>query len=75
MSEPVKCPRCEEGDLYERSLVPAYSAVVRLPNGTIDYGDAWVEGDYETDCWTCLDCGAILDWDEQKAIYNDNKED
>jgi hypothetical protein len=69
MSEPVKCPRCEEGELYERSVAYHYSRIVRLPDGKIDYG--MPEGDEwgEVDCWTCLDCGAILDQDEQKAIY------
>jgi hypothetical protein len=69
MSEPVKCPRCEEGELYERSTTYYYSRIVRLPDGTIDYGEPDGGDDYETDCWTCLDCGANLDWNEQKAIY------
>jgi hypothetical protein len=71
MSEPVKCPRCKEGEVYERSFVAAYSAVVRLPDGTIDCGDAYVEGDYETDCYTCLDCGAVLVDNEIMEMYGE----
>jgi hypothetical protein len=75
MPEPVKCPHCEEGEIYERSVSYAYSRIFRLPDGSIDYGHADALGDYDTDCWICLDCGATVDWAEQKAIYNDNKED
>ena len=74
MSEPVKCPRCKEGEVYERSLVPAYSAVIRLPDGTIDYGDAFIEGDYETDCYTCFDCGAILVDNEIIEMYGEGED-
>ncbi len=69
MSEPVKCPRCEDAALYERSIAHHYSRIVRLPDGTIDYDEETSSGDYETDCWTCLNCGVVLDWADQKAIY------
>lgn len=69
MPEPIKCPRCEEGELYERCVHYSYSQIVRTPEGAIDYGTP--EGDEsggDVDCWTCLDCGAMLTWEEEKAI-------
>lgn len=71
MSEPVKCPRCKEGEVYERSTTYFYSAVVRLPDGTIDYGEAQGGDDYETDCYICLDCGAILVDNEIIEMYGE----
>lgn len=70
MPEPVKCPRCEEGELYERYLSYSYQRIVRTPDGQIDYGEPDWSDEGEVDCWTCLDCGAVLDWEEQKAIYD-----
>jgi hypothetical protein len=70
MPEPIKCPRCKEGDIYERSISYAYSRVVRRPDGEIDYGmpEGGEWGD--VDCWTCLDCGAIVGDEEKAKIEN-----
>lgn len=68
MSELVKCPRCEEGDLLLRQIHYSYANITRESDGSIGYEPSVVEDEFDADCWMCLDCGAILDWDEEKAI-------
>lgn len=60
MSEPVKCPHCENGKIYERGYTEQYYGVYRNDDGET-FTATIPEGEYyEMDCYTCLDCGAIL---------------
>lgn len=71
MAEPVKCPRCKKGDIYERGYTEQYYGVCRNDDGEV-FVATIPEGEYyEMACWTCLDCGAIITEDEINELTKD----
>lgn len=70
MPEPIKCPRCKEGTIYERGYDEYYYELYRDDAGKVSVATVPIGGAYEKDCYICLDCGAMLVDDEILEIFD-----